>query len=91
MILAGLSPALLAAVAPATLAILTGVVWFPTTLAQAFMPSLALSFYIGAGISFIAALLCALRGERYVEEIDGTGRDGDSSTDPQEVSGENVK
>ena len=91
IILAGLSPALLASVAPATLAYLTGAVWFPTTLAQAFMPSLALSFYIGAGISFIAALLCALRGDRYVEEIDGTGRDGESSTDPQEVSGENVK
>ena len=91
IILAGLPPALLASVAPATLAYLTGAVWFPTTLAQAFMPSLALSFYIGAGISFIAALLCALRGDRYVEEIDGTGRDGESSTDPQEVSGENVK
>ena len=91
IILAGLPPALLASVAPATLAYLTGAVWFPTTLAQAFMPSLALSFYIGAGISFIAALLCALRGDRYVEEIDGTGRDGEGSTDPQEVSGENVK
>ncbi len=92
MILAGLSPALLATVAPATLATLTGVAWFPTTLAQAFMPSLALSFYIGAGISFIAALLCAMRGEKYVVEIDGTGKDGGSSTDdPQEVSGGNVK
>jgi MFS family permease len=92
MILAGLSPALLATVAPATLATLTGVAWFPTTLAQAFMPSLALSFYIGAGISFIAALLCAMRGEKYVVEIDGTGKDGGSSTDdPQQVSGGNVK
>ena len=91
MILAGLSPSLLATVAPATLATLTGVIWFPTTLAQAFMPSLALSFYIGAGISFIAALFCAMRGERYVDEIDGTAPEGDSSTDPQEVSGENVK
>ncbi len=91
MILAGLSPSLLATVAPATLATLTGVIWFPTTLAQAFMPSLALSFYIGAGISFVAALLCAMRGDRYVDGIDGTGPKGDSSTDPQEVSGENVK
>ncbi len=91
MILAGLSPALLATVAPATIATITGVVWFPTTLAQAFMPSLALSFYIGAAISFIAALLCAMRGDKYVEEIDGTGRDDDSSAGPQQVSGENVK
>jgi EmrB/QacA subfamily drug resistance transporter len=91
MILAGLSPALLATVAPATIATITGVVWFPTTLAQAFMPSLALSFYIGAAISFIAALLCAMRGDKYVEEIDGTGRDDDSSAGPQQVSVENVK
>jgi hypothetical protein len=91
MILTGLSPALLGTIAPATLATITGVVWFPTTLAQAFMPSLALSFYIGAAISFIAALLCAMRGDKYVEEIDGTGRDDDSSAGPQEVEGEKVK
>ena len=64
MILTGLSPALIATIAPATLATLTGGVWFPTTLAQAFMPSLSLSFYIGAGLSFIAALLCAMRGDK---------------------------
>lgn len=92
MILAGLSPALLATVAPATLATLTGAVWFPTMLAQAFMPSLALSFYIGAGISFVAALLCAMRGDKYVEEIDGAGRNsGRAGIDPQEVSRGNVK
>ncbi|MDD1702155.1 MAG: MFS transporter [Methanoregula sp.] len=94
-ILAGLSPALLATVAPATLVTLTGVVWFPTTLAQAFMPSLALSFYIGAGISFVAALLCAMRGEKYIEEIDGAPareiRDGSGNSDPQEVSDRNIK
>jgi hypothetical protein len=91
MIIAGLSPTLLATVAPATLATLTGVVWFPTTLAHAFMPSLALSFYIGAGLSFVAALLCAMRGDKYVEEIDGAERKGSSSADPQVVSGGNVK
>ena len=91
MTIAALSPALLATVAPATLAILTGVVWFPTTLSGAFMPSLALSFYIGAGISFVAALLCAMRGEKYVEEIDGAAVTEGPDTDPQKVSGENVK
>jgi membrane protein implicated in regulation of membrane protease activity len=91
MILTGLSPALLATVAPAAITTITGGVWFPTTLAAAFMPSLALSFYIGAGISFIAALLCAMRGDKYVEEIDGTGRDGSNTGDPQQVSGGNVK
>jgi MFS family permease len=91
MILTGLSPALLATVAPAAIATITGGIWFPTTLAAAFMPSLALSFYIGAAISFIAALLCAMRGDKYVEEIDGAGRSGGNSTDPQQVSGGNRK
>jgi hypothetical protein len=91
MILAGLSPSLIATVAPATIVTITGVVWFPTTLALAFMPSLALSFYIGAALSFIAALLCAMRGDKYVEEIDGIGRDKEVSADPQEISGKNVK
>jgi MFS family permease len=91
MILGGLSPALLGTIAPATLATLTGVAWFPKTLAGAFMPSLALSFYIGAGISFVAAVLCAMRGEKYIDETDRAGLKNDAGTDPQEVSGENVK
>ncbi len=91
MILSGLSPALVATIAPATIATLTGVAWFPTTLAQAFMPSLSLSFYIGAGLSFIAALLCAMRGEKFVEEIDGATRNDGGVIDAQEVSGESIK
>ena len=66
-------------------------IWFPTTLAQAFMPSLALSFYIGAGISFVAALLCLMRGEKYVQEVDGADKDGKIETEPQQVSGEQIK
>lgn len=65
-ILTGIEPALLAGIAPATIVLLTGVTWFPTTLAQAFMPSLHLSFYLGAGLSFAAALFCAMRGGKYV-------------------------
>jgi EmrB/QacA subfamily drug resistance transporter len=91
MILTGLSPLALAGIAPASLAILTGEIWFPTTLAQAFMPSLALSFYIGAGISFVAALLCVMRGEKYVQELDGAEKDGTPKTEPQQVSGEQIK
>jgi len=89
MILGGLSPALLATLAPATLATLTGAVWFPTTLAGAFMPSLALSFCIGAGISFVAAVLCAMRGEKYLDESEGAAPEEAGGTDPQETSGEN--
>jgi len=91
-ILAGVSPAILATVAPATIALLTGSSWFPAMLAGAFMPSVALSFYIGAGISFVAALLCAMRGEKYVEEIDGaSGNPGTPGRNPQEVSGGSLK
>jgi MFS family permease len=73
MILTGLPAAVTAGIAPATLAALTGVTWFPTTLAGAFMPSLALTFYVGAVISLISAVLCALRGKRYVHELDSEG------------------
>ncbi len=47
--------------------------WFPQTLADAFMPSLRLSFIIGAVLSGIAAVLSAMRGEKYVHEIHGKG------------------
>ncbi len=89
--LVGITYALLSSISPSTLATLTGAIWFPKMLAGAFMPSLALSLYIGAGISFIAALLCAMCGDKYVEEIDGASRTDSPSTDPQEVSGENGK
>ncbi len=38
----------------------------PSTLAEAFMPSLRISFFIGAILSVIAAILSAMRGERYI-------------------------
>lgn len=66
MILAGLPLSVTGTIAPATLALLTGVTWFPTTLAQAFMPSLAMTFSIGALLSVIAAILCARGGAKYV-------------------------
>jgi len=92
MILAGLPVAVTAGIAPTTLAILTGVTWFPDTLAQAFMPSLALTFYIGAAISFIAAVLCALRGEHYIHEVHGTDAEGNSPEhNPQEVLTRNTR
>jgi hypothetical protein len=47
----------------------TGTTWFPTTLAQAFMPSHRISFYIGALLSIIAAILSAMTGSRFVHEI----------------------
>jgi hypothetical protein len=70
-ILATLSPAVVAAINPATMTTLTGITWFPTTLAHAFMPSLRISFYIGALLSIIAAVLAAMTGSRFVHEIHG--------------------
>jgi hypothetical protein len=48
---------------------LTGTTWFPSTLAEAFMPALRLSFYIGAAFCAVAAILSALRGANYVHEM----------------------
>jgi len=47
---------------------LTGTTWFPQTLANAFMPSLQIAFYIGAVLSGIAAVLSALRGETFIHD-----------------------
>jgi len=62
---------IVAAISPTTMATLTGITWFPTTLAAAFMPSLRISFYIGALLSLIAAVLSSLTGSRFVHEIHG--------------------
>jgi hypothetical protein len=75
-ILASVPASVLASISPATLAILTGITWFPTTLAHSFLPSLGVSFLIGAGISLLAAALSAMRGSKYVHEIDGQAPGG---------------
>ena len=53
-------------VSGSSLAVITGTHWFPGAIATAFMSSLRISFYAGAGIFFVAALLSALRGKKYV-------------------------
>lgn len=67
-ILSGLPSSVVANIPPATKATLTGTTWFPSTFAQAFMPSLRIAFYIGAVFSAIAAILSALRGETYIHD-----------------------
>jgi MFS family permease len=67
-VLTGLAPAVVATVPVQTITTLTGTTWFPTTLAQVFMSSLRFSFYVGAALAAVAALLSALRGPRYVHE-----------------------
>jgi EmrB/QacA subfamily drug resistance transporter len=60
-------PASIASTIPAeTVKALESSTWFPSTLAEAFMPSLRLSFFIGAVLSVIAAILSGMRGERYI-------------------------
>lgn len=54
----------------ATLTTLTGTTWFPSTLSEAFMPSLQISFYIGAVFCGLSALLSALRGKKYIHEME---------------------
>ncbi|HMK53918.1 MAG TPA: MFS transporter [Methanobacteriaceae archaeon] len=74
-ILSALPSNLVAMIPSATKTALTGTTWFPQTLAEAFMPSLRIAFYIGAIFSALAALLSALRGERYIHgmEIESDG------------------
>jgi MFS family permease len=67
-ILAVLPAPLVAHIPQATLTTLTGTTWFPQTLQNAFVPSLRTSFYIGAILSVIAAILSALRGGKYIHE-----------------------
>ena len=56
----------------ATIATLTGQSFFPNAIAPAFTSALDLSFYIGAGLSLVAALASFLRGRAYIhgEEVD---------------------
>lgn len=67
-ILGVLPPAFVSMIPHSTLDTLTGSTWFPSTLANAFIPSLRTSFYIGALLSAIAAILSALRGGKYIHE-----------------------
>ncbi|MGB9980308.1 MFS transporter [Methanobacterium sp.] len=68
-ILSGLPHQFVASIPSGTMTTLTGTTWFPQTLAEAFMPALRMSFYIGAIFCAIAAILSALRGANYVHEM----------------------
>jgi MFS family permease len=67
-ILSVLPTSVVAMIPAATKTTITGTTWFPQTFANAFMPSLRISFYIGAVLSILAALLSALRGETYIHD-----------------------
>ncbi len=67
-IISSLPASVAAMIPPATKTTITGTTWFPQTFANAFMPSLRISFYIGAVLCVIAAILSALRGENYIHD-----------------------
>lgn len=48
------------------ISLLEGKNFFPTTIAPPFMSALQLSFYIGAALSFAAAIASVFRGQRYI-------------------------
>ena len=65
-ILSTLPAPIVALIPHSTLNTLTSTTWFASTFENAFIPSLKISFYIAAIISAIAAILSALRGEKYI-------------------------
>ncbi|MEM3676291.1 MAG: MFS transporter, partial [Thermoplasmataceae archaeon] len=69
-------------ISPGSLATLEGTYWFPTALAPAFMSSLRLSFYAGAGMFVVAAILSALRGKRFVYDEESFRSTGSSTSEP---------
>lgn len=60
-----------------TIATLTGLNWFPNAIAEAFMSSLHIAFYVSAALSGLAAAASLLRGKRYFHVE--TPRSGDES------------
>jgi hypothetical protein len=49
-----------------TISTITGNSWFPNAIAPSFLQSMDSAFYIGAVLSFLAAVASMLRGKRYV-------------------------
>ncbi|MBI5459434.1 MFS transporter [Methanobacterium sp.] len=85
-ILSSVPAAVVSQIPHATLITLTGTTWFPSTLAEAFMPSLRVSFYIGALFCGLAAILSALRGKRYIHELELIKISSeDDGTDSEEI------
>ncbi len=80
-ILPTLPASIIALIPHSTINTLTSTTWFPSTLETAFIPSLKISFYVAAIIAAIAAILSALRGEKYIhkEEIVETDSKNDSN------------
>ena len=87
-ILSMLPPQIVANIPQSTLNTLTGNTWFPSTLANAFIPSLRISFIMGAAFCFLAAILSALRGEKYIYEHEVLKENSKSELNVQDLERE---
>lgn len=81
-ILNTLDPKIVSTIPKEVVTTLTSTIWFPQVLQKAFMPALQLSFYIGAVLSAIAAVLSAMRGQKYIHEEHSPASDKSSSVLP---------
>jgi MFS family permease len=61
-LIAGMPVSISGALSNQTIATLTGLTWFPTAIATAFMSSLRGAFYVSAVVSLVAATASSLRG-----------------------------
>lgn len=78
-ILSSMDPGIVNSIPQQIITMLTGNQWFPQTLQEAFMPALRISFIIGAILSGIAAVLSAMRGQKYVYEAHSSVNDVNKS------------
>lgn len=67
-ILSAMDSSIVSAIPQQIVTTLTSSYWFPQTLQLAFMPALRITFRVGALLTGIAAVLSAMRGQRYVHE-----------------------
>jgi MFS family permease len=65
-VLSQLPPKLTNSLDPQAVAVLTGKVWFPTAIANAFMTSLGVALYFNVALAVVAAGASVLRGKKYV-------------------------
>ena len=81
-LLSSIPAPLVASIPASTLSTLTGTTWFPSTFATAFMPSLQISLYMGALLTGTAAVLSALRGDKYVHKNE-EAKESETSVQPK--------
>ncbi|MGA3112630.1 MAG: MFS transporter [Candidatus Bathyarchaeia archaeon] len=65
-IIAQLPQSIAATLSNQVVSTLTGLHWFPTAIANSFMSSLHIAFYVSAALAGVAAIASLLRGKRYI-------------------------